>query len=113
MESKDVFLLENIIGFCEGIERAVARFGDDYRIFDGDLDYQDACEMKIVQMGENVADLSEGFKEQHPEIPWRNIVGTRNIIVHDYGVLSSEKVWETIKNDIPRLKDFCLQQIEK
>ena len=68
--------------------------------------------MKIVQIGEIVNNLDSAFKDIHPEIPWRNIVGTRNIITHDYGVLSNAKVWETIKKDIPELRSFCTKQIK-
>lgn len=111
MESKDVYLLENIIGFCDGIMRAVARFGDSFEVFDTDEDYQDACELKIIQIGELVNNLSDAFKTGHPEVPWASIVGTRNFITHEYGSLSNTKVWETIKNDIPELRKFCAKLI--
>lgn len=113
MEHKTFYQLSNIVDFCDGIARAVARFGDDFESFDGDVDYQDACELKIIQIGEIVSALSDEFKEAHPEIPWRNIVGTRNIITHDYGVLSNAKVWNMIKDDIPELRRFCLEQINR
>ena len=90
---------------------SIQNYDDNFETFDNDLDFQDACELRIIQIGENVNNLSEAFKEKHPEIPWKNIVGTRNIIVHDYGVISNQKVWETLKSDIPALRDFCVKQI--
>lgn len=111
MEHKDVFILKNIIEFCDGITNAISRFGDNFEAFDGDIDYQDACELKIIQIGELVSNLSDSFKDAHPEIPWKDIVGTRNFITHDYGVLSNQKVWDTLKNDIPALKTYCEKQI--
>lgn len=111
MDKKDVFILESIIDFCDRIANSIQKYGDDFGVFENDLDFQDSCQLRIIQIGENVSSLSDNFKESHPEIPWKNIVGTRNIIVHDYGVISNQKVWETLKNDIPALRDFCASQI--
>ncbi|MBQ9018016.1 DUF86 domain-containing protein [Candidatus Saccharibacteria bacterium] len=112
MNSKDVYLLENIISFCNGIENTIARFGDDFETFNSDIDYQDACELKVIQIGEIVNSLSDSFKDSHPEVAWRNIIGTRNIITHDYGELDNRKVWDTLKHDIPELKSFCSKIIK-
>ena len=113
MDNRDVFLLESIIDFCNRINKSIIEHGGSFEVFEGDLDFQDACNMRIIQIGENVSSLSDGFKLAHPEIPWKNIVGTRNILVHDYGIMSNQKVWNTLKNDIPNLRDFCAQQIGK
>lgn len=111
MDEKDVFILESIVDFCDRIANSIQKYGDSFEVFDNDLDFQDACGLRIIQIGENVNSLSNRFKETHPEILWKNIIGTRNIIVHDYGVISNRKVWETLKNDIPALRDFCAKQI--
>ena len=97
MEHKDHFILQNIVDFCDAISNTIKRFGDNFELFDNDVDYQDACELKIIQIGELVNSLSDSFKNSHPEMPWREIVGTRNFITHDYGVLSNQKVWDTLK----------------
>lgn len=113
MDSRDIFILESIIDLCDRIANTIRKFGDSLEIFENDLDFQDACELRIIQIGENVNSLSDNFKNTHPDIPWKNIVGTRNIIVHDYGTISNEKIWNTIKQDIPMLRDFCARQISK
>ena len=43
------------------------------------------------------------FCEKHPEIPFRMIIGMRNILVHDYGAIDWILVWDTIQQDIPPL----------
>lgn len=107
-----MFLFLNLLWvFVIVFANSIQKYDDNFETFDNDLDFQDACELRIIQIGENVNNLSEAFKEKHPEIPWKNIVGTRNIIVHDYGVISNQKVWETLKSDIPALRDFCVKQI--
>lgn len=45
----------------------------------------DATMFRLQQMIEHIKELSTDFKEKHPEIPWIDIIGFRNRIVHDYG----------------------------
>ena len=112
MDSRDIFILESIVDFCDRIADSIQKYGNSFEVFDQDLDFQDACALRIIQIGENVNSLSDNFKSNHPEIPWRSIVGTRNIIVHDYGVINNRRVWETLNTDIPALRDFCAGQIK-
>ena len=70
--------------------------------------FQDACCMCIVQIGELAGQLSEEMRTQHPEVPWRIIKDTRNFYVHAYGAIDVASVWETLKNDIPALKQSCI-----
>ena len=58
------------------------------------------------QTKEAAASLSRkypDFCEKHPEIPFRMIIGMRNILIHDYGAIDWMLVWDTIQQDIPPL----------
>ena len=44
----------------------------------------------------------------HDKIPWRDIVGMRNIAAHAYGSIDMEMLWTTVTDRIPELKDYCL-----
>lgn len=112
MEHNDVFLLETIVELCDRITASIAKHGDDFDVFDADVDYQDFCAFRVIQIGEYANSLSETFTKKHNEIPWRNIVGLRNILVHDYGKVSNQKFWATLKKDIPSLREFCASQIK-
>ena len=107
MESRDVFILEEIISYCDKIESALSKHGWSRAEFDNDLDFQEACAFRAIQIGELVNSLSEVFKEGHPEIEWRNIVAFRNIVTHDYGKIDIDKMWDTLNEDIPKLREFC------
>lgn len=61
----------------------------------------DSIMFRLIQISENSSKLSEEFKKEHENIPWRTIKGMRNIIVHDYGVIDLTIVYQTIKNSIP------------
>ncbi|NET16354.1 MAG: DUF86 domain-containing protein [Okeania sp. SIO1H6] len=48
--------------------------------------------------------LSAEFREQHPEIPWTEIIGMRNILVHNYFEVDLDIVWFAIQRNVPQLK---------
>jgi len=51
-----------------------------------------------------VKNLPEDFKEKHPEVPWKDIAGMRDRIVHFYFGIDYQIVWGTVQEDIPELK---------
>ena len=63
----------------------------------------------ILIIGEAVANLSEELRANHPEIPWREIITMRNILVHVYFHVEYDEVWNVIEKDIPRLKNRILE----
>lgn len=54
-------------------------------------------------IGEAARRVSPEFCQQHPEIPWREITGMRNKIVHDYLSIDEDIVWNAVTSDIPAL----------
>lgn len=51
--------------------------------------------------------LDVDFKELHPEFPIRGAVTMRNKLIHDYNLIDPQVVWDTLKGDIPELRDLC------
>ena len=66
----------------------------------------DSMLFRLIQISENSKKLSEVYKERHPHIPWNAVYGFRNRIVHDYGNVDLNIVYETLKNDIPDLLEL-------
>ena len=83
------------------------RFGNDVSVFRNDPIYRNAAALCILQIGELVGKLTEEFRAQHPDIPWRQIRAMRNIVAHNYGTVDPETTWEIISDDIPELKKYC------
>ena len=63
----------------------------------------DSVLFRLIQISENTKRLTYEFKFLHKEIPWQAIVGMRNRIVHEYGDVEFDIVYDTITKDIPAL----------
>ncbi len=65
---------------------------------------QDATIRRIEVIGEAVKNIPTPFKDEHKEIPWQDIIDTRNKLIHHYFGIDLDLTWEIIKKDIPSLK---------
>lgn len=97
---KILLLIERIEGFCKSV---------DYENFSNNDMLIDACVFNLSQIGEQVNKIDEDFEMAHPEIPWRQVYGLRNRIVHDYEGVNLKLIWEIIESDLPALKDELLK----
>ena len=60
----------------------------------------------LVQViGEAAQRVSPEFRLQHPDIPWKEIIGMRHRIVHDYLNVDEDVIWEVVQQDLPLLVD--------
>jgi len=64
----------------------------------------DAVIRELAIIGEATNNLSENFRKVHPEIPFRDIIDMRNILIHNYAGVSTKIVWDTYKHNLPDLK---------
>ena len=71
--------------------------------FESDEVLVDSMLFRIIQIAENSDKLSADFKGKHNELPWRDIKGMRNRIVHDYGVVDLSIIYETVSQSVPEL----------
>jgi uncharacterized protein with HEPN domain len=65
--------------------------------------HQHAVIKAIEIIGEAAARITNETKSAHPEIAWTEIIGMRNRLVHVYFDLDLERIWETVRRDLPRL----------
>ena len=105
-EQKDAALLWDIKHAAEDILEFIK--GMKIHQFESNKVVRYAVERQILVIGEAARNISDSLKENHPEIPWRAIIGQRNIIAHEYGDILIERIWLLAVENIPEL----LKQIE-
>jgi len=71
--------------------------------FDGDEKLRLALTYLLQVIGEAARRVSPEFRDDHPQIPWKEIVGMRSKVVHDYLNVDEDIIWSTIKYDLPPL----------
>ena len=71
--------------------------------YNKDTILNNAVNFRFIQIAENTKELSDEIILKDKTIPWAKISGLRNKIVHDYGNIYLDVIYETIKNDLPRL----------
>jgi uncharacterized protein with HEPN domain len=77
--------------------------GFDFRHFERDELLASAVCFQIVILGEAVRRLSDNLRSAHPEVPWSDVAGMRNQLVHRYDRIDLAEVWLTAKFDVPPL----------
>jgi uncharacterized protein with HEPN domain len=86
------------------VRKAIAGIGTGNR---AEYDADDMLRMGLTHLvqviGEAARKVSPEFQLEHPEIPWRQIIGMRHRIVHDYLRVDEDVLWEVVKNDLPAL----------
>jgi len=94
-------LLEHIRDAILRIEEYV-RTGE--QAFLTDTMIQDAVIRNFEVIGEATKGLTDTIRNRHPEIPWKQIAGMRDFLIHVYFGVKLETVWKTIETDLPPLK---------
>ena len=64
---------------------------------------QDAILRQLTIIGEAAKRLSPEFRSSRSEIPWRDVAGFRDVVVHDYFNVELEEVWRIVRDDVPTL----------
>ena len=100
-ESRDPAYLWDMLDAASAISTFVA--GRTFYDFQTDRMLRNAVERNMEIIGEAANHISENFQKAHPEIPWRNIIGQRNILIHEYGEVKNERIWVVAKERIPEL----------
>lgn len=103
MSSKDVAVLKKILQHIESIIKYCADCHT-LRDFSSDTMRLEATVFNLMQIGELAKEsLSDELKAQIRTIPWQQIYGMRNRIVHGYSGVNMQIVWDTVSVDIPML----------
>jgi len=104
-------LVLDILELIERIERQTGNLSETEFLENADV--EDATAYRLLAIGEAAKGLDDSVKARHPEIPWRQIVGLRNILAHEYFIRESAIVWQTVKVALPRLAEACRAELAR
>ncbi len=110
MKKDNLVFLKHILDAINLIEEYLK--DKEFQEFTNNHMLQDAVIREIEIIGEATKNLAEDFKNKYPEIPWRQIAGMRDKLIHGYFGVDLDAVWDTATTDVPSLKER-LQEILK
>jgi len=77
--------------------------------FDRNVLIQDAVIRNFEIIGEATKKISQQFTQEHSGIPWQDMAGMRDKLIHDYLDVDLDVIWRTIESDLPLLKEMLSQ----
>ena len=95
---------ERLLDILEAIERIEKYAEEGKDAFEEDELIQTWIVHHMTIIGEACRTLSGDFQARYANVPWADIVGMRNILVHHYFGIDTEAVWSVVERDIPELK---------
>ena len=99
--SKDNAYLRDILDSARAIRSYLA--GVSREQFEANMEKQDAVIRRYAVMGEAARHLSPAALKTLADLPWRQITGMRNILIHDYDDVDEATLWDTAQQDLPAL----------
>ena len=96
-------LLQDMLESLEKIERYTT--GLTFERFARDDRTVDAVVRNLEVIGEVARQIPSEVRERYPEVPWRRVIGLRNVVVHEYFAVDVEIVWTVVRQSLPELKE--------
>ena len=93
--------LRDILEAIERIDRYASRGRD---VFESDELIQNWIVSHLQVIGEACRSMSESLRDLHPEVPWVEIIGMRNFLVHEYFGVDTQIVWSVVESDLQPLR---------
>ena len=101
--TKDITVfLRHILDSIESIEMFVEGLSEDE--FMKDMKSKYAVVRAIEIIGEAIKNMPASYRNENPDIPWKDIAGMRDKLMHHYFGIDYKKVWKVIEKDLPELK---------
>jgi len=76
--------------------------------FENNEEKQDAVIRRLEIIGEAVKHIPDHIRKEYPSIPWKQIAGLRDIVIHEYFGVSISRIWSVLINDIENLKQAII-----
>ena len=109
-KGKDKIYCKHILDAIEEIESFTK--GMTFKDFEKDKKTQRAVTRDLEIIGEAAKRLSKEQTDKYEQIPWRNIAGMRDFLIHDYMDVDLKEVWKAVKEDVSELKEVISEIIK-
>ena len=101
--------MQNDLTFTKHILDCISNINDfvkdvSYSELKNNIMLQSAILYQFMVIGEAAGNISKEFQNNHQDIPWGEIIGMRNKLIHHYFGVDLEVVWETVHDDLPELE---------
>lgn len=107
MQKDPLIYLQDILFSISLIEQYIA--GVSFSSFNSSYDVQDKVLRRLEIIAEAAKKLPEDIRLKYPSIPWKSVIGLRNIIAHTYDEVNLEEIWQIVTVHLPETK----KQIEE
>jgi len=87
--------------------------GLDFDAFAASVEKQDSVIRRLEIIGEAVRGVPEDVRVKHPAVPWRDIAGARDILIHEYFRVDLEMAWDMVRKDLPLLESEVRRILEE
>lgn len=103
--------IKDILEYMDRAEEYVN--GYDFNSFIEDSKTCDSVLRCLEVIGEATKNVPDELRKSHPSVPWRDMAGMRDKVIHGYYVVDYEMVWLVVKEDIPEIRPKILKVIEE
>lgn len=95
--------------------RKVRKYTDEMPFSDFTHDEKtiDAVVRNLEILGEASKNIPEDLRKKHPNIPWKQMMGLRNLVAHEYFGIDYEILWQIVKKDIPKLEPLIIEALSR
>ena len=104
---RNKIIVQKMLGYVSKVMTYCESYS--YEHFSENTMLVEACVFNLSQLGELCHAADTTFVQKYPEIPWREMYGLRNRIVHDYEGVNLRLVWQIIREDLPELEKALRQ----
>jgi uncharacterized protein with HEPN domain len=108
MSRDDVYLIDILEAARLAMEYVRGKTREEFL---NDVQVQDAVMRRLAIIGEAARRVSEATRQNMPELAWREMVGMRNIVVHEYDDVDLDVIWDAVTRDLPPLASALTRRV--